>query len=125
MIYGIFTLYLRFVKLCRENKSDTVVCLMTNQRSLYRGTHRQFLENICSKDDLRSRIFGTIVVKFLPCLPLLGFSTYQTHCDICPVSHRVASTSCKIEQKTRHFLQNIAFLSQSRRYFTNAPLVLS
>ena len=61
----IFTLYLRFVKLCRENKSDTVVCLMTNQRSLYRGTQRQFLENICSKDDLRSRIFGTIVVKIL------------------------------------------------------------
>ena len=52
-LYGILTLYLRFVKLqprpqgfslgtrlvklCRENKSDTVVCLMTNQRSLYRG----------------------------------------------------------------------------------------
>ena len=68
-LYGIFTLYLRFVKLCRENKSDTVVvCLMTNQRSLYRGTQRQFLENNCSKDDLRSRIFGTIVVKIY-CLP--------------------------------------------------------
>ena len=26
-------------------------------------------ENICSKDDLRSRIFGTFVVKFLACLP--------------------------------------------------------
>ena len=33
-----------------------------------------FRENICSEDDLRSRIFGTIVVKFLACLPLLGFS---------------------------------------------------
>ena len=76
-LYGIFTLYLRFVKLCRENKSDTVVCLTTNQRSLYRGTQRQFLENICSKDDLRSRIFGTFVVKFLACLPLLGFSNIQ------------------------------------------------
>ena len=65
---GIFTLYLRFVKLCRENKSDTVVCLMTNQRSLYRGTQGQFLENICSKDDLRSRIFGTIAVKIY-CVP--------------------------------------------------------
>ena len=31
-------------------------------------------ENICSEDDLRSRIFGTFVVKFLACLPLLGFS---------------------------------------------------
>ena len=27
-------------------------------------------ENICSEDDLRSRIFGTFVVKFLACLPL-------------------------------------------------------
>ena len=40
----------------------------------FRGTLRQFLENICSEDDLRSRIFGTFVVKFLACLPLLGFS---------------------------------------------------
>ena len=41
----------------------------------YRGTQRQFSENICSEDDLRSRIFGTFVVKFLACLPLLGFSS--------------------------------------------------
>ena len=34
-----------------------------------RGTQRQFLENICLEDDLRSRIFGTFVVKFLACLP--------------------------------------------------------
>ena len=39
-----------------------------------RGTQRQFSENICSEDDLRSTIFGTFVVKFLACLPLLGFS---------------------------------------------------
>ena len=39
-----------------------------------RGTQRQFSENICSEDDLRSRIFGTFVVRFLACLPLLGFS---------------------------------------------------
>ena len=32
-----------------------------------------FRENICSEDDLRTRIFGTFVVKFLACLPLLGF----------------------------------------------------
>ena len=31
-------------------------------------------KNICSEDDLRSRIFETFVVKFLACLPLLGFS---------------------------------------------------
>ena len=29
---------------------------------------------ICSEDNLRSRIFGTFVVKFLACLPLLEFS---------------------------------------------------
>ena len=39
-----------------------------------RGSQRQFSENICSEDDLRSRFFGTFVVKFLACLPLLGFS---------------------------------------------------
>ena len=33
-----------------------------------------FRKNICWEDDLGSRIFGTFVVKFLACLPLLGFS---------------------------------------------------
>ena len=33
-----------------------------------------FRKNICSEDDLRSRIFGAFVVKFLACLPPLGFS---------------------------------------------------
>ena len=36
--------------------------------TLSRGTQRQFSENICSEDDLRSRIFGTLVVK-ISCLP--------------------------------------------------------
>ena len=45
--------------------------------TLFRGTQRQFLENICSEDDLRSRIFGTFFVKFLACMPLLGFRTFQ------------------------------------------------
>ena len=40
---------------------------------MFRGTQRQFLENICSEDDLRSRIFGTFSVKSLACLPLVGF----------------------------------------------------
>ena len=42
--------------------------------TMIRGTQRQFSENICSEDDLRSRILGTFVVKFLAYLPLLGFS---------------------------------------------------
>ena len=41
---------------------------------LIRGTQRQFSENICSEDNLRSTIFGTFIVKFLACLPLLRFS---------------------------------------------------
>ena len=32
---------------------------------LVRDTQRQFSENICSEDDLRSRVFRTFVVKFL------------------------------------------------------------
>ena len=39
-----------------------------------RGTQDQFSKNICSEDDLRSRIFRTFLVKFIACLPLLGFS---------------------------------------------------
>ena len=46
----------------------------TSIANVNRGTRRQFSENICSEDDLRSRIFGTFVVKFLAYLPLLGFS---------------------------------------------------
>ena len=41
------------------------------KRRVIRGTQRQFSENICSEDDLRSRNFGTFVLKFLACL---GFS---------------------------------------------------
>ena len=33
-----------------------------------------FRKNVCLEDDLRSRIFRTFDVKFLACLPLLGFS---------------------------------------------------
>ena len=46
------------------------------RRALFkvRGTQRQFSEHICLEEDLRSRIFGTFVVKFLAYLLLLGFS---------------------------------------------------
>ena len=39
-----------------------------------RAPNGNFRENICSEDGLRTRIFGAFVVKFLACLPLLGFS---------------------------------------------------
>ena len=45
------------------------VCLITTG-----APNDNFRKNICSEDDLRSRIFGTFAVKFLAFLPLLGFS---------------------------------------------------
>ena len=44
---------------------------------MVRDTQRHISENICSGDDLRSRILGTFVVRFRACLPLLGFSNIQ------------------------------------------------
>ena len=49
------------------------VPLISERSRCDRGTQGQFSENICSEDNLRSRIFGTFFVKFLACLPLLGF----------------------------------------------------
>ena len=46
------------------------------QLVLIKDTERQLKKNICSEDDLRSRIFETFVVKFLACLPLPGFSNF-------------------------------------------------
>ena len=61
-----------------SEKYNCVDSLIANRKSGYfrqlRGTQLQFSENICSEDDLKSRIFGTFFVKFLACLPLLGFS---------------------------------------------------
>ena len=51
-----------------------LTCSLYGGKEKDRGTQRQFSENICSEDVLRSRIFGTFVVNFLACLPLLGFS---------------------------------------------------
>ena len=42
-------------------------------KCLIQGHPTTIFGNICAEDDLRSRIFGTFVVKFA-CLPLLGFS---------------------------------------------------
>jgi len=44
------------------------------RKEISEAPDENFRKNICSEDDLRSRIFGTFVVKFLACLPLLGFS---------------------------------------------------
>ena len=66
---------LRFKSWTIDMSRESVTSYFTSLSSTsLRGTQRQFLENICSEDDFRSRIFGTFVVKFLACLPLLGFS---------------------------------------------------
>ena len=53
----------------KQEKQKKSLIFVTNFNALSieyaRGTQRQFSENICSEDDLRSRIFGTSVVKFL------------------------------------------------------------
>ena len=60
--------------LCREDIAVNFRAFLCRSHYLFRGTQRQFSENICSEEDLGSRIFGTFVVKFLACLSLLGFS---------------------------------------------------
>ena len=66
----------------RQQASGSFTCYRAKFKGNYGGGRRRtsgapndnFRKNICSEDDLRSRIFGTFVVKFLACLPLLGFS---------------------------------------------------
>ena len=76
--------FIKLVELIGRGKRVEVVVSGTDLSYLWvvcgkgkcslRGTQRQFLENICLENNLRSRILGTFVVKFLACLPLLGFS---------------------------------------------------
>ena len=49
-----------------ENKGVESECKNVSRK--FRNTQRQFSENICAEDELRSRIFGTFVVEFLVCL---------------------------------------------------------
>ena len=69
----------RYIK--NSNKDNNILCLPlavfitlipVEMRRRLRGTKRQFSGHICLEDDLRFRIFETLV-KFLACLPLLGF----------------------------------------------------
>ena len=60
-----------------SSNEDILGSLNTSRLLLHRVTrgapNDNFRKNICSEDDLRSRIFGTFVVKFLACLPLRIF----------------------------------------------------
>ena len=58
----------RVIKVCAVCNYGFFVCCSI------RSTQREFLENICLEEELRSKIFGTFVVKFLACLPILEFS---------------------------------------------------
>ena len=79
--------------------------------ALTRGTQRQFLENICSEADLRSRlrIFGTFVVKFLACLPLLEFSGAFFLAEIFekvsfnPYNFRITRLSARKSEQMKNF----------------------
>ena len=70
------------VPLYPKNNSPLSVCSLhftlppvLGKKAMNTGApNGNFRENISSEDDLRSRIFGAFVAKFLACLPLLGFS---------------------------------------------------
>ena len=84
------------LRILRKNSSETIFAennsnlkkkTLDGRRlptTLVRGTQRQFSENICSKDDLRSRIFGTFVVKLLACLPLSRIFEHLKNRYNCP-----------------------------------------
>ena len=68
------------INYCYDNKKDSTfhVFLKDPSQMLVSGApNDNFRKNICSEDDLRSRIFEIFIVKFLACLPLLGFSNTQ------------------------------------------------
>ena len=73
-------LYEKFIIICKKelcslNRRNALPssCPHRNRYVLQNSgaPNDNFRKNICSEDDFRSRIFGTFVVKFLACLPLL------------------------------------------------------
>ena len=51
-----------------EQGENRTVITVQSIAARSRGTQRQFSENFCSEDDLKSRIFGTFFCKIY-CLP--------------------------------------------------------
>ena len=105
--------------MCTDKAGNKTLGKHAALTDIFRVTQRKSFGEILPDGD--SRPFES---KLLPKWSKVA-QTYQTHCDICPMSHRVALTSGKMELKTRYFLQNIAFLSQSRSSIANAPPVVS
>ena len=62
--------YINSILLAAVNSPCTIFAFLSNPGA----PNDNFRKNICSEDDLRSRIFETFVVKLLAWLPLLGFS---------------------------------------------------
>ena len=77
------------VKISSEMEWNSFVCFTVDKENGREPAKQQrkginagapndnFRKIICSEDDLRSRIFGSFSVKFLACLPLLGFSNIK------------------------------------------------
>ena len=59
------------VRLSYRTRGECNHLLMTQQTEAPNVNFRKISQ---SEDDLRSRIFGTFVAKFLACLPAVGFS---------------------------------------------------
>ena len=55
-------------------EAEAIEINSTEPQAITGAPNDNFRKNICSEDDLRSRIFETFVVKLLAWLPLLGFS---------------------------------------------------
>ena len=63
-----------FLQTAHQRRKSTADKTRSKMNTISGAPNGNFRENICSEDDLRSRSFGAFVVKFLACLPLLGFS---------------------------------------------------
>ena len=78
ILFSLKTFHVVHRKLIRHTPNALMIhkeCLSEHAPYYKTGApNGNFRENIYSEDDLRSRIFGAFVVKFLACLPLLGFS---------------------------------------------------
>ena len=69
-----YSFKITFIHIEGERGNCPLTFIQEDKRLSNQGHPKSFLENICSEDDLRFRIFGAFVVKFLACLALLGFS---------------------------------------------------
>ena len=78
MVFIIALDYVKFLNTICDPNWLRLLSLADNTKFIIKHGHPTSIsENICSEDDLRSTIFGTVVVKFLACPPVLGFSNIE------------------------------------------------